>query len=81
MSALLDQSGFGVVTAYVGMPANEIGLTMYIVAAREPAMGDSPLLGAFFLLTVLWFVPIGEGSFSSVVSHQRCFLKHQQFSF
>jgi hypothetical protein len=60
---MLRSTIFGRVTAFAGILANGIGLAMYIGAAAGPAMGGSPLFGAFFVLCVIWFVLIGRGLF------------------
>ncbi len=44
---------------YVGILANGTGLVMYIRAAAAPALAGSPFFGAFFMLSVLWFILIG----------------------
>ena len=44
----------------LGILANGIGLMMYINAAVGPAMAGSPFFSAFFLLSVTWFILIGQ---------------------
>ena len=44
---------------YVGMLANATGFVMYLRAAAAPALAGSPFFGAFFMLSVLWFILIG----------------------
>jgi hypothetical protein len=62
-AVMLQSSAFGKVTAFVGILANGIGLTMYIGAAAVSTPGGSPLFGAFFLLFVTWVILIGRRLF------------------
>jgi len=39
--------------------ANATGFVMYLRAAAAPALAGSPFFGAFFMLSVLWFILIG----------------------
>jgi len=53
----------GKAVGYVGILANGIGLAMYINAAAGPTMAGSPFFGAFFLLSVIWFILISRTLF------------------
>ena len=44
---------------YAGILANGTGIAMYLRAAAAPALAGSPFFGAFFLLSVVWFILIG----------------------
>ncbi len=44
---------------YIGILANGTGFVMYLRAAAAPALAGSPFFGAFFMLSVLWFILIG----------------------
>ncbi len=44
---------------YAGLLANGTGLLMYVYAAAAPTPAGSPFFGAFFLLSVLWFIVMG----------------------
>jgi len=57
---ILRSNILGRAVGYVGVLANGIGLAMYINAAAGPAMAGSPFFGAFFLLSVIWFMLIGR---------------------
>jgi len=57
---MLRSNILGRAVGYVGVLANGIGLVMYINAAAGPAMAGSPFFGAFFLLSVIWFILIGR---------------------
>jgi len=51
----------GRAAGHAGNLANGIALVMYLRAAAAPAMDGSPLFGAFFLLSVIWYSLIGRG--------------------
>jgi hypothetical protein len=53
----------GRAAGYAGILANGIGLAMYLRAAAAPAMAGSPFFGAFFLLSVIWYILIARGLF------------------
>lgn len=57
---MLQSNILGRAVGTVGILANGIGLMMYINAAVGPAMAGSPFFGAFFLLSVIWFMLIGR---------------------
>ena len=56
---MLRSNILGRAAGYVGILANGIGLVMYISAAAGPKLAGSPFFGAFFLLSVTWFVMVG----------------------
>lgn len=60
---MLRSNILGRAVGYVGILANGIGLAMYINAAAGPAMAGSPFFGAFFLLSVIWFILISRTLF------------------
>ncbi len=45
---------------YAGILANGVGLLMYVFAAATPTPAGSPFFGAFFLLSVTWFIVMGQ---------------------
>jgi hypothetical protein len=57
---MLRSNILGRAVGYVGILANGIGLVMYFNAALAPAMSGSSFFGAFFLLSVIWFILIGR---------------------
>jgi hypothetical protein len=62
-AVMLRSNILGRVVGYVGILANGIGLVMYIRAAAAPAVAGSPFFGAFFLLSVIWFILIARRLF------------------
>ncbi len=56
---MLRSNILGRAAGYVGILANGMGLVMYISAAAGPKLAGSPFFGAFFLLSVIWFVMVG----------------------
>ncbi len=57
---MLRSNILGKGAGYAGILANGIGLLMYFNAAAAPALEGSPFFGAFFLLSVTWFVLIAR---------------------
>ncbi len=45
---------------YAGILANGVALLMYVFAAATPTPAGSPFFGAFFMLSVLWFILMGQ---------------------
>ena len=60
-AVMLRSKILGRAIGYVGILANGIGVAMYINAAAAPAMAGSPFFGAFFLLSIIWFILIARG--------------------
>jgi len=59
-AVMLRSNILGRWVGYVGILANGTGLAMYLWAAAAPTLTGSPFFGAFFLLTVIWFVLIAH---------------------
>jgi hypothetical protein len=55
---MLRSNTLGRGVGYAGILANGTGFVMYLRAAAAPALAGSPFFGAFFLLSVLWFILI-----------------------
>ena len=62
-AVMLRSHILGRAAGYAGILANGIGLLMYLRAAAAPAMAGSPFFGAFFLLSVIWYLSIARGLF------------------
>jgi hypothetical protein len=60
---MLRSNVLGKAAGYAGILANGVGLLMYFNAAAAPAFSGSPFFGAFFLLSVIWFILVGRRLF------------------
>lgn len=57
---LLRRNSLGRGVGYAGLLANGMGLLMCAYAAAAPTPAGSPFFGAFFLLSVMWFILMGR---------------------
>jgi hypothetical protein len=57
---MLRSDILGKAAGFAGLLANGVGLLMYFNAAAAPALSGSPFFGAFFLLSLVWFVLVGH---------------------
>jgi hypothetical protein len=62
-AVMLRSRALGRAAGYAGILANGMGLAMDARAALAPTVGGSPFFGAFFLLSVIWYLLIARGLF------------------
>ena len=62
LSAVMVRSHLlGRAAGYAGLLANGLGFAMVLRAAAGPVLAGNPFFGAFFLLSVIWYVLIARG--------------------
>ncbi len=64
LSAVMVRSRIvGRAGGYTGILANGLALAMYTWAAAAPTLAGNPVFGAFFLLSMVWYLLLARGLF------------------